>query len=235
MSLKIQTPSELVAADPVSQSKRCSFCSKVLEGPAAPHLCAVCGKPQPLIQGDSGDFFTAFGVSRKFSQDRKALEKRFYELSRFLHPDRFTNLSSSSPAQDSRRLSLERMSFVNQAYTTLKNPESLREYFLAIEEVHLDGLTSEKAQIPMELAESWFDLQDAISESSEDLLPKIDSFERELLEKSEDIGAEILALETKFDESAARVHLLQIAKAIQSQSYLRSLHRDVLKIKGGLT
>ena len=202
-----------------------------MDGPAAPHLCAACGKPQPLTQGDGGDFFTAFGVARKFSQDRKALEKRFYELSRYLHPDRF----SDSAVQDSKSLSLNRMSFVNQAYSALKNPEALREYFLALEEVQLDGLTSEKAQLPMELAESWFDLQDAISESSEDLLPKIDLFEQELLEKSEQLSAEILLLEKKYDESSARVHLLQIAKAIQSQSYLRSLHRDVLKIKGGQT
>ena len=228
MYSKTPTPSELVAVDPVSQFKQCRFCAKVMEGPAAPHLCAACGQPQPL--GDSGDFFAAFGVPRKFHQDSQALEKRFYELSRFLHPDRFV-----ADRPDLKRLSLERMSLINQAYSALKNPEALREYLLVLEDVQLDGLTVEKAQIPMELAESWFDLQDAISESSEDLMAEINSFEKDLLERSEVLDAEILVLEDQYDDSGARVHLLQIAKAIQSQSYLQSLHRDVLKIKGGLS
>src|SRR4051794_2946683 len=111
-----------VVAVPVSPHK-CIHCSHLLEDFLSQHVCSQCGMPQPVLPTD--DYFGAFGVERRFSQDRSFLEKRFYELSRGLHPDRFSNASPQA-----RNNSLERMSFINQAYGTLKNPSFLREYLL---------------------------------------------------------------------------------------------------------
>ncbi|MGA6973924.1 MAG: hypothetical protein WBY93_20010, partial [Candidatus Binatus sp.] len=49
--------------------------------------CAECGTPlaAPL------DCFAALGLPRKLTIDLDALERRYHELSRKLHPDRFVS------------------------------------------------------------------------------------------------------------------------------------------------
>ena len=56
------------------------------------------------------------------------LEQRYRALSRQFHPDYFYN---ASPAE--RRASLERSSYLNDAYRTLKSPAGRVEYLLKLE------------------------------------------------------------------------------------------------------
>ena len=58
------------------------------------------------------------------------LEQRYRALSRQFHPDYFYN---ASPAE--RRASLERSSYLNDAYRTLKSPAGRVEYLLKLEGV----------------------------------------------------------------------------------------------------
>ncbi len=74
------------------------------------------------------DFFSFLGLSRKLKIDTADLEQRYRALSRQLHPDYFYN---APPAE--RRASLERSSYLNDAYRTLKNPISRIEYLLKLE------------------------------------------------------------------------------------------------------
>jgi molecular chaperone HscB len=74
------------------------------------------------------NFFTFLGLSRKLNIDMGDLEQRYRALSRQFHPDYFYN----APAAE-RRASLERSSFLNDAYRTLKNPASRIEYLLKLE------------------------------------------------------------------------------------------------------
>src|SRR5262245_45620437 len=74
------------------------------------------------------DFFSFLGLSRKLTIDTADLEQRYRALSRQFHPDYFYN---APPAE--RRASLERSSYLNDAYRTLKNPVSRIEYLLKLE------------------------------------------------------------------------------------------------------
>ena len=56
------------------------------------------------------------------------LEQRYRALSRQFHPDYFHNASAAE-----RRSSLERSSYLNDAYRTLKNPIARVEYLLKLE------------------------------------------------------------------------------------------------------
>src|SRR5262245_27550044 len=56
------------------------------------------------------------------------LEQRYRALSRQFHPDYFYNASAAE-----RRASLERSSYLNDAYRTLKNPVARIEYLLKLE------------------------------------------------------------------------------------------------------
>ena len=67
-------------------------------------------------------------LPRKLNLDAADLEQRFRTLSRQFHPDYFYN---ATPAE--RRASLERSSYLNDAYRTLRNPIARVEYLLQLE------------------------------------------------------------------------------------------------------
>src|SRR5947209_11219061 len=80
------------------------------------------------IKTGAPDFFSFVGLPRKLNIDVGDLEQRYRALSRQYHPDYFYN---ATPAE--RRASLERSSYLNDAYRTLKNPIARVEYLLGLE------------------------------------------------------------------------------------------------------
>ena len=90
------------------------------------HFCPQCTKI--LTLGRHGDYFSFLGLPRKLNLDVADLEQRFRALSRQFHPDFFYN---ATPAE--RRASLERSSYLNDAYRTLRQPMSRIEYLLDLE------------------------------------------------------------------------------------------------------
>ena len=67
-------------------------------------------------------------MPRKLNLDIADLEQSFRALSRQFHPDYFYN---ATPAE--RRASLERSSYLNDAYRTLRQPIARIEYLLELE------------------------------------------------------------------------------------------------------
>jgi molecular chaperone HscB len=63
------------------------------------------------------DPFHLLGVERRFDLDLAALEKTHRELSRALHPDRYSQAGASE-----RRAALEKAASVNEAWRTLRDP-----------------------------------------------------------------------------------------------------------------
>jgi len=139
-------------------------------------------------------------------------------LSRALHPDRFPGKNA---------VSLERMSHLNRAYSTLKNRAELRSYLLELEGVKVGS----QNQIPMELAESWFELQDTLMEDPEAARTKLQEFEKEMFRFKQVEETALMTLEKSYDQSFAREDLEKIARHIQAQSYLKSLDRDIGRIR----
>ena len=100
--------------------------------PVDAHFCPQCTKILSL--GRHGDYFAFLGVPRKLQLDPADLERRFRELSRQFHPDYFYNATAGE-----RRASLERSSYLNDAYRALKNPVTRLEYLLRVEGVPTSG------------------------------------------------------------------------------------------------
>jgi molecular chaperone HscB len=131
--------------------------------PVDEHFCPNCSRI--LALGRHGDYFSFLGLPRKLVIEPADLERRFRELSRKFHPDYFYN---ASPTE--RLASLERSSYLNDAYRTLKNPVSRVEHLLAIE-----GLPSAKAEgpgqtagkVPPSLLEEVFALNEELDEIRE--------------------------------------------------------------------
>ncbi len=165
------------------------------------------------------DYFQIFNIPRKFFVDLSDLEKKFYEQSRLYHPDRFSTLGA-----EAKQASLEKMSELNQAFTTLKNPEFRCSYLLKLEGVVSD---TKKSQIPLELTEAWFELQELILEDPRKAQEKSMSFEKEIQKHFSKIKTEINSLEKEYDTGTLqKIALEKIALLLDTQSYLKSLERD---------
>ncbi len=128
--------------------------------PVDDHFCPQCSRI--LALGRHGDYFTFFGLPRRLTVDLQDLERRFRELSRKFHPDYFYN---AAPAE--RLASLERSSYLNDAYRVLRNPVARAEHLLALE--GLPAPTSEEgsAKVPPALLEEVFALNEELDELRE--------------------------------------------------------------------
>ena len=205
----------------------CNHCKAVLNS-ASYFQCAQCGRLQPLRADEN--YFLAFGIAPRLKLNQLDLEKRFYELSRALHPDHFR---TSDP--ETQRISMERMTFVNDAYRTLKNPSARRLYFLKIQGFLT---TPEKStpRIPIELAETWFEVQDALSEAPDQATAKLQNFEAELRTFRNQKLEKLAAIEEKIDALLANSSSIadlaaQLISETSSDTYLESLVQDIERIK----
>jgi molecular chaperone HscB len=134
--------------------------------PVDEHFCRNCSRI--LALGRHGDYFSFFGVPRRLNLDQQELERRFRDLSRKFHPDYYYNASPSE-----RLASLERSSYLNDAYRALRNPVSRIEHLLAIEGLppaKSDGATGaghDTPQPPAALLEEVFALNEELDEIRE--------------------------------------------------------------------
>jgi molecular chaperone HscB len=148
-----------IPVSPVS-TLECRSCGA--GAPVDEHFCPQCSRILSL--GRHGDYFAFFGLPRKLTIAQDDLERRFRELSRKFHPDYYYN---ASPAE--RLASLERSSYLNDAYRALRTPATRIEHLLAIE-----GLPSTKsegeagtAKVPPALLEEVFELNEELDEIRE--------------------------------------------------------------------
>jgi molecular chaperone HscB len=141
-----------------SSTLECRNCGEV--APLDVHFCPQCSRIMAL--GRHGDYFAFFGLPRRLRVDATDLERRFRELSRQFHPDYFYN---APPAE--RLASLERSSYLNDAYRVLRNPVARVEYLLGIEGLTPTRSDAGTAKVPPSLLEEVFALNEELDEIRE--------------------------------------------------------------------
>ena len=158
------------------------------------------------------DYFDFFGLERKLSLDAADLEKRFYRLSRELHPDRHVR---STPAE--RERALEASAVLNDAYRTLRDPIARAEYFLKGENAAPGGAPDPS------LLDDVFELNLALEE-----LRGGDASVRPQLEAAR---ARFLALREEIDASLDRLFaagsLGELRTTLDRRKYIDNLIRQV--------
>ncbi|MEO5348187.1 MAG: Fe-S protein assembly co-chaperone HscB [Magnetococcus sp. YQC-3] len=105
---------------PDGMGKSCWSCRGLVAGVP---FCPTCQAIQPPDM--AVDFFQLFGLPVAFSLEMAALEASYQALQRQFHPDRFATRSTTE-----RRLSLEHVTRINQAYQTLRDPLARSSYLL---------------------------------------------------------------------------------------------------------
>ena len=169
--------------------------------PVDAHFCPQCTKILSISR--HGDYFRFFGLPRKLNISANDLDQRFRGLSRQFHPDYFVN---APPAE--RRASLERSSYLNDAYRTLKTPISRVEYLLQLEGLAARSPEEASKQVPPDLLEEVFALNEELDEirdmrasgmPSEDLKARLEKARGPIEEKRAAHEAQLEELSAKWD------------------------------------
>ena len=184
-------------------------------------ICQQCSSLQP----PPTDYFTFFGTGRRLSLDTGGLQKRFYELSRQLHPDRYTRKSARE-----QQYSLDATAILNDGWRVLRDPVRRAEYLLASE--GLDIGEQRGKHVPPELLEEVFELNMALEELREGdqgARPHLEEALRHFVALQEEIDGRLQALFTAYDESQDRAVLQEIRGVLNRRRYIRNLIRDVEK------
>jgi molecular chaperone HscB len=213
--------------------------------PVDEHFCPQCSRI--LALGRHGDYFAFFGLPRKLTIAQDDLERRFRELSRKFHPDYYYN---ATPAE--RLASLERSSYLNDAYRALRTPATRIEHLLAIE-----GLPPTKsegeggaAKVPPALLEEVFELNEQLDDIREQrisgadpasLASRIEAARAPIDRKREEHERQIDALSGKWDsqvETAApgerRATLQALRETLLERNYINNLLATIEREVAGL-
>ncbi len=102
------------------------------------------------------NYFELYDLPVSFTPDAVAVKKKYYELSRKYHPDRFTLAGDAERAEALRMAALN-----NDAYKTLNNTDATMTYILKMYELLED---EEKYNLPSDFLMEMMDLNETVSE-----------------------------------------------------------------------
>ncbi len=176
----------------------------------------------------STNYYDFFGIDKKLVLDREALQKRFYELSRTWHPDRFSRRGVDEQAE-----ALEATATLNDGYRTLRDPVRRAEYLLTEEGFPIAEQRSK--DVPPGLLEEVFELNMSLEElknGDESARVQLESARENFLMLREAIDKELEGLFRKYDASdseseTAKQALHEIRGVLNRRRYIENLLRDV--------
>jgi molecular chaperone HscB len=176
----------------------------------------------------SRDFYQFFGLDRKLRLDGEILQKRFYDLSRQWHPDRFSRKSADEQAQ-----ALEATAILNDGYRTLRDPVKRAEYLLTEEGFPIGEQRSK--DVPAELLEEVFELNmtlEELKEGEESARPQLEAAKQNFIGLRAGVDSDLEQLFAKYDAAesqseTAKQALHEIRGALNRRRYIENLIRDV--------
>jgi molecular chaperone HscB len=171
------------------------------------------------------DYYELFGIPRSLNLSLDALQKRYYELSRELHPDRFMQKPEAE-----RQRALDMSSALNDAYRTLKDPIKRAQYLLALEGFDIGEQRSK--DVPPELLEEVFELNMALEElrgGDDSARPQLEQAEKNFTGMLAASDQELAELFAKYDAGQSRDVLGEIRNALNRRKYIQNLVTEVEK------
>jgi molecular chaperone HscB len=194
------------------------------ESEAASLFCKFCNSLQrPVV-----DYFAFFGLDKTLTLDADELQRRYYMLSRQLHPDRYTRATETE-----RNFSLEATSILNDGYRILRDPVQRAEYILKESGFNIGEQRSK--DVPPELLEEVFDLNMALDElrnGDTDAIAQLEDSRKRFAGMQNEVDAE---LHEKFllHDAAPELQRQEILSSIRSilnrRRYIQNLIQEVNK------
>jgi len=202
----------------VSAQISCWQCSQQMDSAL---FCPACQTLQPPPQ----DYYALLGLQRKLQLSGDDLQRRFYDLSRQLHPDRFMR----KPERE-RQYSLDASSILNDAYRALKDPVKRAQYVLSQEGFDVGEQRSK--DVPPELLEEVFELNMALEEmrgGDDSARPQLETAEKNFTNMLSDVDRQLETLFEQYDSSPSRDKLSEVRGALNRRKYIQNLVDEVQK------
>ena len=225
---------ETATIDRAAGAAPCWKCGAELQ--LSDDVCAQCGMPQPAPE--HADYFELWGVPASMDFDAATLQRDFHARSRKLHPDRFHNAGEPASAY-----SLERSALLNKSYRTLRDAGARLRYLFKTEKELLEIGDADSKNVPVELAEEFFEMQEALAEGDtqalEKLKTRLEGLRLESREKLDALAArwdaeklgELRARGEGIEERSAFARELQ--KARQFEGYLARMEENIGRAASG--
>jgi molecular chaperone HscB len=171
------------------------------------------------------DYYELLGIPRSLNLSLDELQKRYYELSRQLHPDRFMQKSAAE-----QQRALEMSSALNDAYRTLKDRVKRAQYLLSQEGFDIGEQRSK--DVPPELLEEVFELNMALEEmrsGDDSARPQLEVAEKTFTNMLAEVDQQLESLFEKYDQASNREALGEIRGVLNRRKYILNLVDEVLK------
>jgi len=169
------------------------------------------------------DYFELFGIPRSLNLSLDALQQRYYELSRQLHPDRFMQKPEAE-----RQRALDMSSALNDAYRTLKDPVKRAQYLLGLEGFDIGEQRSK--DVPPELLEEVFELNMALEEmrgGDDSARPQLEQAEKNFTNMLAETDQQLQSFFEQYDKSKSQDVLSQIRNVLNRRKYIQNLVSEV--------
>lgn len=167
------------------------------------------------------NYFELFETPVRLKMNAPDLPKRYFELSRKYHPDRFGNASEEEQAA-----SLEKSALLNKAFQTFKDPDATIRYVL-----QLKGLMEEeeKYELPPDFLMEVLGINEAIMEGeTEQVADSISRLEKEMEQPALSI------IENYLDGITGTDDLLEVKAYYYKKKYLDRIREQVQNGSGRL-
>jgi len=166
------------------------------------------------------NYFELFQIPVQLKVDTAPLSKKFFELSRKVHPDYFVNEGSVSQAE-----ALEKSAMLNKAFKTFQSADETIKYVLQLKDLLEE---EEKYGLPpvflMEVLEINEQLMDADNHSPEEqinLQLTIDNLQSEIYAPVKEI------VEYYNEDTITEKELLQVKEYYYKKKYLDRIRRQL--------
>jgi molecular chaperone HscB len=169
------------------------------------------------------DYYELFGIPRSLNLSLDDLQKRFYDLSRQLHPDRFVRKPEAE-----RERALDMSSALNDANRTLKDPIKRAQYLLKLEGFDIGEQGSK--DVPPELLEEVFELNMALEEmrgGDDSARPQLEQAENNFSRMMNEVDEQLQVLFEKYDSQRKRETLAELRGALNRRKYIQNLLNEV--------
>jgi molecular chaperone HscB len=161
------------------------------------------------------DYFTLFGLPRRFTLDEAVLEAAWHELQSRVHPDRYAHLPDAE-----KRLSMQWATRVNEGFRTLKKPLARAQYLLVLAGVD-SGLETNTAMSPEFLMEQM-EWREAVEEArAAGEVPELEQLHQRLRQHAREVLAGLAhQLDEAQDYAAA-------ADSVRRLMFVERLQHDI--------
>lgn len=164
------------------------------------------------------NYFDIMGIKRDYNVVNEEIHKKYRELQKMLHPDKFGNKSEKE-----RQISEKLSSLINKAYSTLAHPLKRGLYMLQLKGISIpEGTTSLNPEFLMEIMERNEKIENAIEDR--DKILKLAKDSKELLETMSKQVAEAFSKE---DIETATKILIKMKYYDSVDNRLKKLKHDL--------